>query len=261
MDAVQTYASEVTIVLNEYANSASSTVDERYTDASVTAASTDTGSVWTVGIEDEFNLTVGGTSVTTTPGGHSGNATTLAGIEAAIIAAWAAKYGAAGTASLSGVATIINDAGNTAGTFIVRSLQKDSGGNGLSVAFSVTDKAQASGQITRSSENIGYKIGSTTASTDNSTVATTTGGGVIVTFESKLEGVTDTVLTGMTTVAGAGKTSMTELVTSYAASTGVTTYLLAQANRTDVRNVVAAVANTASTGTAATSFTRVTWLG
>ena len=155
----------------------------------------------------------------------------------------------------------INDAGNTAGTFIVRSLQKDSGGNGLSVAFSVTDKTQASGQITRSSENIGYKIGSTTASTDNSTIATTTGGGVIVTFESKLEGVTDTVLTGMTTVAGAGKTSMTELTTSYAASTGVTTYALAQANRTDVRNVVAAVANTASTGTAATLFNRVTWLG
>ena len=65
----------------------------------------------------------------------------------------------------------------------------------------------------------------------------------------------------MTTVAGGGKTSMTELTTSYAASTGVTSYALASANRTDVRNVVAAVANTASSGTAATSFNRVAWLG
>jgi len=141
-------------------------------------------------------------------------------------------------------------------------MQKDSGGNGLAVSFGVTDKAQATGDATatQTSGNIGYKIGATTASTDNSTIATTTGGGVIITFESTLEGVTDSVLTGMTTVAGGGKTSMTELTTSYAASTGVTSYALASANRTDVRNVVAAVANTA-TGTAQTLFSRVTWLG
>jgi len=54
---------------------------------------------------------------------------------------------------------------------------------------------------------------------------------------------------------------MTELTTNYAASTGVTTYALAQDPRTDVVNVVAAVANTASSGTAATLFNRVTWLG
>mgnify|MGYP001197337282 CR=1 FL=1 len=121
---------------------------------------------------------------------------------------------------------------------------------------------QCDATATQTSANIGYKIGSTTASTDNSTIATTTGGGVIVTFESTLEGVTDTVLTGMTTVAGGGKTSMTELTTSYAASTGVTTYALAQDPRTDVVNVVAAVANTAtSTAVAATLYNRVTWLG
>jgi hypothetical protein len=55
---------------------------------------------------------------------------------------------------------------------------------------------------------------------------------------------------------------MTELVTSYAASTGVTSYALAQANRTDVRNVVAAVANTAvSTAEDAIAFDRTAWLG
>ena len=55
---------------------------------------------------------------------------------------------------------------------------------------------------------------------------------------------------------------MTELTTNYAASTGVTTYALAQDPRSDVVNVVAAAANTAvSTAVAATKFNRVTWLG
>jgi hypothetical protein len=258
MDAVHTYASEVTVVLNAYANNASATIDERYTLAQLTAGVTDTGSLWTVGIEDEFTLTVDTNSVTTSPGSVSGNATDLAGLEAMFLAAWAAKYGSNGTASISAVATL-RDTG-AAGTFVVEGLQKDSGGNGLAVSLSVTDKTQATGNLTRTSGNIGYKIGPTTAGTDNSTVATTTGGGVIVTFESKLAGVTDTVLTGVTSVVTSGKTSWTELLTSYVIADGVTTYALAQANRTDVRNVVAAVANTA-TGTAQTLFNRVTWLG
>jgi hypothetical protein len=257
------YGSEVTVVLNEYANNATASVDERYTSAQVSSASTDTGSVWTVGIEDEFKLTVGSNSVTTTPGGHSGNATTLAGLEAAFMAAWAAKYGAAGTASTSAIATIVNDHGNAAGTFVIQSLQKDSGGNGLAVSVQITDKTQASGNATRSSGNIGYKIGTTTASTDNSTVATTTGGGVLITFESKLEGVTDAILTGITSdVTTANVASFTELTTNYAASTGVTTYALAQDPRTDVVNVVAAVADTStSNGSDAIAFDRTAWIG
>ena len=264
MNAQNVYASEITVVLNSYANNATASVDERYTSAQVSTASTDTGSLWTVGIEDEFTLNVGGTTntVTTTPGGHSGNATTLAGLEAAFMAAWAAKYGSAGTASTSAIATLVNDAGDAAGTFIVRSLQKDSGGHGLAVSVGVADKTHASGQITRTSGNIGYKIGATTASTDNSTIATTTGG-VLVSFESKLEGVTDAVLTGVTTnAATAGTASLTELTTNYAASTGVTTYVLAQDPRTDVVNVVAAVADTStSNGSAAIAFDRTAWIG
>jgi hypothetical protein len=262
MDAVHAYGSQVNFVLNSYAgNYAAASLDERYTTASVSAASTTTGSIFTVGIEDEFKLTIGTNSVTTTPGSVSGNATDLAGLEAMLIAAWGAKYGKTGTASLSALATIVNG-GLGAGSFVIQSLQKDSGGKGLAVSFSVTDKTHATGQITRTSGNIGYKVGPTTASTDNSTAATATGGGVIVTFESKLEGVTDAILTGMTTVVGTGTTSMTELVTTYAASTGVTTYALAQANRTDVRNVVAAVADTStSTAQDAIAFDRTAWLG
>jgi len=265
MDALNVYASETTVVLNAYANNATATVDEKYTSATVSSASTTTGSLWTVGIEDEFTLSVNGTanSVTATPGGVSGNATDLAGLETMIMAAWADKYGETGTASLSALATIVNDAGNVAGTFVVQSLQKDSGGNDLSVSFGVADKTQASGNATRTSGNIGYKIGATTATTDNSTVATTTGSGVLITFESKLSGVTDSVLTGMTSdVTTASVASLTELTTNYAASTGVTSYVLAQDPRTDVVNVVAYVANTAtSTAEDAILFNRVTWLG
>ena len=263
MDALHVYASEAVVTLNAYANNATASIDERYTSAEVSSASTTTGSVWTVGIEDEFTLKVGTNSVTTTPGHVSGNATDLAGLEAMFISAWGAKYGATGTASISALATIINDHDDTAGKFIIRSLQKDSGGNGLAVSVGVKDKTQASGNATRNSGNIGYKIGATTASTDNSTIATTTGGGVIVTFESKLEGVTDTVLTGMTSdVTSSGTASLTELTTNYAASTGVITYALAQDPRTDVVNVVAAVANTAtSTAVAAIAFDRTAWIG
>ena len=201
MNAVHAYASEATVVLSAIANDATTDASERYTDAQAASASTDTGDLWTVGIEDEFKLTVGSNSVTTTPGGHSGNATTLAGLEAALMAAWDAKYGSAGTASWSAIATILNDSGNTAGTFRVVSLQKDSGGVGLSVALEVTDNTHASGQTTRTAGNIGYTIGTTAATTDNETIPTTTGGGLIVSFESKIEGLTDAILTGITTAA------------------------------------------------------------
>jgi hypothetical protein len=264
MDALHVYDSSITVSLTNYDNTATTTAGERYTDASVTSASTATGAIFTVGIEDEFTLTVGGNSVTATPGGVSGNATTMAGLEAMFIDAWARKYGAAGTASTSAIASVIDDHGDVAGKFIIQALQKDSGGNGLAVSLSVTDKTQASGDVTATSGNIGYMIGATAATSDNSTVATTAGGGgVLVTFESKLEGVTDTVLTGITSdVTTLNTASMTELTTNYAASTGVTTYALAQDPRTDVVNVVAAVANTAtSTAVAATLFNRVTWLG
>ena len=73
-------------------------------------------------------------------------------------------------------------------------------------------------------------IGTTAATTDNSTIATTTAGGVLITFESKLEGVTDAILTGMTSdvIGGTNPASYTELTTNYAASTwtGNNTYAI-----------------------------------
>jgi hypothetical protein len=263
MNALHAYNASAQVVLTSIANNASTDSSERYTDAEVTAAATDTGSLWTVGIEDLFTLSVdGGTnSVTVSPGSISGNATDLAGLEAMFMSAWADKYGIAGTASLSAIATILGT--GPAGTFVVQSLQKDSGGNGLAVSVGVEDKTHATGNATRTSGNIGYKIGTTAATSDNKTIPTTTGGGVLITFESKIEGLTDSILTGVATTAGsATMASMTELTTNYAASTGVTSYALAQDPRTDVVNVVAAVANTAtSTAVDAIAFDRTAWIG
>ena len=177
------------------------------------------------------------------------------------LSAWADKYGIAGTASWSAVATLAGTGG--AGTFVANSMQKDSGGNGLAVSLTISDETQATGNATRTSGNIGVRIGATAVTTDNKTIPTTTGGGLIVTFESKLEGVTDALLTGVATkAASTNMASFTELTTNYKAETGITSYALAQDPRTDVVTVYAAVANSVdSTAEAATKFNRVTWLG
>jgi prefoldin subunit 5 len=264
-DVVHAYAASAKIVLSEIANNATTDATERYTDAEVAAAATATGSLWTVGIEDEFTLSVNGTAntVTVTPGGISGSATDLAGLEAMFISAWEDKYGSTGTASLSALATIVNDGGNAGGTFVVKSLQPDSGGNGLSVSLSIKDKTQATGNATRTSGNIGVVIGATAATNDNVTIPTTAGGGIIATFESKLEGLTDSILTGVDTTTGnATMASLTELTSAYKAETGVTSYALAQDPRTDARKVWASVADTSvSNAEAAIAFDRTAWLG
>jgi hypothetical protein len=269
MTAVAGYDSSTTVSLIDYHNSASTTSGERYTDAQLTAASTDTGFLFETGSEDEFTLTVtdaaGVTNTVTASIANPGNSvtgTTLGNIEDAILSAWGNKYGASGTASSSAIATMI-DSGT--GNIRVHMLQKDSGGYGATVSFSVSNKTTATSvNATQTSANIGWVIGATASSADNTTVGTSTSNsGLIVAFESTLDGVTDTVLTGMTTTVAntaANLASMTQLTTTYNTRTGAINYADAQKMRTDVRNVVAAVASTA-TGTAQTLFNRVGWLG
>ena len=265
MTATDGYDSYNTVSLIDYPNNATTSSDERYTTAQLTAASTDTGTVFETGREDEFTLTVtaangASNSATASMAGFSVAGTAVADIEEAIVAAWAAKYGKSGTASWSAIATIA-DSGT--GKFTVDMLQKDSAGYGATITFSVSDKTTTTG-TTRTTGNIGYVIGATAATTDNTTVGTSTAGdGLIVTFESKLEGVTDSILTGLTTlVTGGGDpvASQTELTTTYSTATGVAAYATVSLIRNDVRNVEAAVASTA-TGTAQTLFNRVAWLG
>jgi len=262
LNALNVYASQQTVSLIDYLSNATASVGERYTNATVSTASTSTGAIWTVGIEDVFTLTVGGSSgnsVSVSPG--SGGTTTIAGIEEDLKAAWATKYGASGTASLSAIATLVD--GSNDGLITIQMLQKDSGGHNVSVQFGVSDKKHASGQLTRTAGNIGYKIGTTASTADNSTVATTTNGGLIITFESKLEGVTDAILTGVVST-GTNPASTVELTTNYSSGnstwSGYNTYAGRSAYRTDVVNVVAAVANTNS-DTPAIAFDRTAWIG
>ena len=233
MTASAGYDSYTTVSLVDYNPGITATVDERYTDAQVTTAATATGYLFQTGGEDEFTLTVtdasGVTNTVTASIANPGNSvtgTTLANIEDALLSAWANKYGATGTASTSAIATMI-DSGT--GKITVDMLQKDSGGLGAAVSFSVSNKTTTTtANATQTSANIGWVIGATSSSSDNSTVGTaTSNNGLIVAFESGLEGVSDSVLTGMTTTVAntaANLASMTQLTTTYSTRTGATTY-------------------------------------
>ena len=253
--------SSQTVSLIQYADGTQATGGERYTSAAVSAAAT-TASTWAVGVEDEFTLTVGSNSVTTSLGGQSISSTSMAEIEEAIQKAWEAKYGGGGTASLSAIATV---ADNGDGVIAITMLQTDSGGYGKAVSFGVTDKDQSSG-VTRTSANIGYHIGATKATSDNPTIASSTKS-LIITLESPNNGtLQNSVLSAVTTlVSGARIASMVEYTTTYVANsawTGATSvYAGVSQPRTDVVTAEDSVANTASAGTAATKFNRVTWLG
>jgi len=253
-----------TVSLLEYANDASTSTDERYTSTSLAAASTDTGSLWTTGREDTFTVTVGTNSVTASLSGYSIAGSAIADIEEAIVAAWAYKYGSAGHASLSAIATIA-DSGTGLLTFDM--LQDDSGGFGKAISFSVSDGSTTTnlGGATRTSGNIGYVIGSTAASTDNSTTASATSG-LIVTLTSPNSGtLQNSILSGVTTRTAAIAASMVEFTTTYTANTAWTgatsVYAGVSQPRTDVVTGEASVAASTSNAVAATLFTRVAWLG
>ena len=108
---------KVTLILQvsliNLGSSDTAVVGERYTTtAAVTAASTDTNGtdgfpVMSTSLSDTFTLAVGGNSITVSLGGASQTATTLAAIETAIQYGWRIKYGKAGTASSSAIATIL----------------------------------------------------------------------------------------------------------------------------------------------------------
>jgi hypothetical protein len=262
-----------TVQLIAYANNAETSTGERYTSAQVSVASTNTGAhlatVWSVGIEDEFTLSIGSNSVTASVGGQSVTGTAIADIEEAIVKAWAAKYGSAGTASLSAIATMADDGD---GILEFTMLQADSGGFGKAVTFEVTDKsANPTGTDTSSmtAGNIGYKIGATTASNDNSTYANASTG-LIVTLTSPNSGtLQNSVLSAVTTnvvgTGGAFAATMTEYTTNYTANTAWTgatsVYGGVSQPRTDVTTAEVSVAASTSNAVAAVKYNRVTWLG
>jgi hypothetical protein len=225
--------------------------------------------VWATGLEDEFTLTVGSNSVTASLGGQSVTGTTVEDIEEAIVKAWAAKYGSAGTASLSAIATMADDGD---GILEFTMLQADSGGFGVAVDFEVENKsANPTGTDTSSktSGNIGYMIGATTASNDNSTIANSDTG-LIVTLTSPNSGtLQNAVLSAATTnvvgTGGAIAASMVEYTTTYTSNStwsgAVSVYAGVSQPRTDVVTAEASVDAATSNATAQVKFNRVAWLG
>jgi hypothetical protein len=273
-------ASAVGITLNAYAKGYSyATVSlinlgqtdtaiagERYTTtAAVTAASTATTGngeggdgaatdipVFSTSMSDTFTLGVGGNSVTASLSGYSQTVSTFAAIEDAIRAAWAAKYGKAGTASSSAIATIL---AATDGKIYIRMLQEDSAGHGKAITFGVSNSSSVS---SRTTGNIDYVIGSTKSTGDNSSVATTNSTGLIVTLESNSTAAETTGVIDASTGA-----SLTALSTAFTTNTAYVTqtYAHTMVERTDVRTAENGVAAATSNATAAVLFTRIAWLG
>jgi hypothetical protein len=248
------------VQLIQHAENATTAVGERYaTTAALTAASTDTDnasgdSVWSVDYYDVFTLGVGSNSVSVSLGS---GATTITAIETKVLAAWAAKYGIAGTASASAIATLV---GGADGLFNIQMLQADSGGYDKAVTFGLADGGTAA-QSSRTGGNIGWTIGATKSSGDNSTVGTALDG-LIVTVTSKAAGTDLNTLTTVTTATDGVKATMVAYATTYTANaTFAATYANTQVERTDVASVEEDVAAATSNAVAAVKFNRVTWLG
>tara|TARA_X000000368_G_scaffold400602_1_gene372626 strand:- start:427 stop:2076 length:1650 start_codon:yes stop_codon:yes gene_type:complete len=253
------------VQLIAHATNATTAVGERYaTTTALTAASTDTAGVgdtspvWSVGLEDLFTLTVGSNTVTTS---LTSGATTIGAIETKLAAVWATKYGAAGTASGSAIATLTGTL--TDGDITITMLQKDSAGYDKTVSFAVADGATSATANTssRTAGNIGWYVGATKSPNDNNTIESATDG-LIITVSSKSAGSDDNTLTTVTTATDGSVATMVAFTTSYTANaTFASNYENAQVERTDVANVEAAVAAATSNAVAATTFNRVAWLG
>jgi hypothetical protein len=253
------------VQLIQHAETATTAVGERYaTTAALTAASTTTDnasgdSIWSVDLYDVFTLGVGSNSVSVSLGS---GATTITAIETKILAAWAAKYGIAGTASASALATLV---GAADGLINIQMLQSDSGGYDKAVTFAVADGGTAA-QSSMTGGNIGWTIGATKSSGDNSTVGTALDG-LIVTVTSKEAGADLNTLDAVTTATDGSKATMVAFSTNYTSNatwtggTGTNAYAGTQVERTDVVAVEEAVAAATSNAVAAVKFNRVTWLG
>ena len=252
------------VSLVDYPVGSQATADESYTSATVSTAATSTGFIFTTGREDLFTLDVGNNSVTVSLSGQSVAGTALADIEEAIVKAWANKYGEGGTASLSAIATMADDGD---GILEITMLQKDSGGFGETIKFSVSDATTTTNaQGTRTSANIGYVIGATRSTDDNTSDGASTVADLLITFKSKNAGtLNNSILTGVAQTANDGKATVTELTTSYTKNTdwagSTTDYTKVGDPRTDVIKAEASVDAAASNAVAQTLFNRVTWLG
>ena len=213
-----------------------------------------------IGTDEVITFTVGTNSVTAvlsavaTGSTVTLNTTAIGLVADAILAAWATKYGSSGTASATAVVTLT---ATTSGLITVTALDPGSRGYGHAVSISVT----ASGTTATNGKALDWKIGTTRASSDNST----TSDELILIVESNNAGtILDTVTGTLVTVTNSNAGSVfTELAAAtYTADsdddTGLNTQTAQIESRADVRlpddGEAAATSN-------AVSFSRVHWLG
>ena len=260
IDAKQGAGSSTTVslIFHQSGTATSTVIGERYTTGTAMAAavsSTNHG----IGTDEVITFTVGTNSVTAvlsavaTGSTATPNTTAIGLVADAILAAWATKYGSSGTASATAVVTLT---ATTSGDITVTALDPGSRGYGHLVVMSVT----ASGTTATNGKALDYRIGTTRASSDNST----TSDEIILIVESNNAGtILDTVTGTLVTVTNVAGTVFTELAAAtYTADsdddTGLNTQTAQIESRADVRlpddGEAAATSN-------AVSFSRVHWLG
>ena len=201
------------------------------------------------GTDDLVTFTVGGNTVTVSPGGAYGggqSGASLTQIANAIKSAYGFKYGKGGTASGSAVATLTGNAG----ILTVTMFDKGTAGNGVSVSMGVT-----AGTVTATNaKNLDYIIGTTNDTGDNATVAND----VLITLTHNGSGAD--VTSQVTWTVSVSAAMPVELTTTRRTNTAVSTdaYSLAQ----ESADAIAAEGSTAAIAdsTAAVSFSRVSWL-
>jgi len=153
----------VSLVQYVSGGSTDTVLGQRYTSTTANAAAVSTTN-YGFGIDDTLTLTIGGNSVTVSPG--SGGATTLTGLGDDLEAAWAAKYGVGGTDSETAIATITN----TAGKLAITMLDPGTAGYAVDVNLSVAASTGTDSDTTTNAANIDYVIGTTRLETDDATV-------------------------------------------------------------------------------------------
>ena len=251
MDAKRGANSSAAVTLRDVIEGTTTSVlGENYTTATaVTAANTATN--YGMGSDDYITINVGSNSVTAT----AASATSLG---AAVYTAWAAKYHASGTASAAAVATMTSP---TTGVGASQALawtmnQEDSGGYGKTISVSVT-----AGTVTATSAaNMDWTIGASNLTSNNTTVDD--GVSTILTLTANAA---DTAVPTVTTaVSAAASMAAIAIATTKTTNTAWANGDLttgAQEPITDVRAKEDAVDAATSNAVAATSFSRVTWLG
>ena len=223
----------------------------RFTDTATTTAEytfnpTKNSGQSTVKTSDVLKLTIDGLSVTTTAGAD----TTDVGVVAeALRAAWATKYGTAGSQSSSYSLFEV-----TTGTDKIIITAKTGGGRrgfNKSYSVSVTPATTVGASTTLNAE-----YGATSSSSDNNTISN----GLVVTLESNIAGVLLDAVAGATVTSNSGA-SVTILSTTNrpVANTGTTT--TKNIFPDDARgDAVLPESSVTEVATAATSFNRVGWL-